>query len=427
MNYQQTLDFLYTRLPMYQRVGPAAMKYSLDNTILLMDKLGNPQNKIKTIHVGGTNGKGSSAHMLASVLQTAGYKTGLFTSPHLKSFTERIRIDGREISELAVVDFVEEIEAMVDEIKPSFFELTFAMAMQYFHQEKIDYAVIEVGLGGRLDSTNVIIPEISLITNISADHIQFLGPDLPGIAGEKAGIIKSGVPVIISEYQPEVARVFVAKADEMGSKLRFADQEMSTEQAVDGRFNVITQDEILFEGLKLDLKGSYQYHNCLGVLALLAELRSWSDIRLDDDIIHQGLENVVTNTGLKGRWQILNTKPLTILDTGHNKSGIQVIIEELEQLQYERLHLVWGMVEDKVVGEIMELLPKDASYYFVQADVPRALAVKQLEQAATDIGLTGNSYPSVMSGYRAAMADASSNDLVFIGGSTFVVAEIENL
>jgi dihydrofolate synthase / folylpolyglutamate synthase len=427
MNYQQTLDFLYTRLPMYQRVGVAAMKYSLDNIIKLMDKLGNPQKKIKTIHIAGTNGKGSSSHMLSSVLQEAGYKTGLFTSPHLKSFTERIRINGGEISELEVVDLVAEIEALVDEVQPSFFELTFAMAIQHFYHEKVDFAVIEVGLGGRLDSTNIILPEISLITNISADHTQFLGTELPGIAREKAGIIKHGVPVVISEYQSEVAGVFIERADEMGSKLCFADSERHIEQAADDRSNVIGADGILLEGLKLDLKGAYQYHNCLGVLALLDELKRSSAINLSDEIIRRGLGNVVTNTGLKGRWQIINNRPITILDTGHNKSGIQVIIEELDCLKYEHLHIVWGMVDDKDIDEILTLLPKKAIYYFVEANVPRALDVNLLAQRATDIGLEGKLYPSVMTGYQTAAANALPEDLVFIGGSTFVLAEIDDL
>ena len=403
------------------------MKYSLDNIIQLMDQLGNPHKKIKTIHVAGTNGKGSSSHMLASVLQEAGYKTGLFTSPHLKSFTERIRVNGKEISESAVVDFVDEIEDAVEEMQPSFFEFTFAMAMQHFYRQAVDFAVIEVGLGGRLDSTNIISPEICLITNISADHTQFLGTELRGIAREKAGIIKQGVPVIISEYQPEVAQVFIKMAAELDSELIFADKQLSIEQAADDRFNVIAGGEVVYEGLKLDLKGPYQRHNILGVLALIEKLKVKSNLHITDKNIRRGLESVVGNTNLKGRWQIVNRSPLTILDTGHNKSGIKAIIEEFDKLKFGTLHIVWGMVDDKVADEILELLPKEASYYFVQADVPRALAVDKLALAAKVVGLNGSKYPSVMAGYNAAVKSTSKDDLVFIGGSTFVVAEIEDL
>lgn len=399
------------------------MKYSLDNITKLMDRLGNPQNKVKTIHVGGTNGKGSSSHMLASVMQTAGYKTGLFTSPHLKSFTERIKINGQEISEIAVIDFVAEIERVVDEMKPSFFEITFAMAMQHFYKQEVDYAVIEVGLGGRLDSTNIISPEICLITNISQDHVQFLGSELPGIAKEKAGIIKAGVPVIISEYQKEVAHVFIDKAAKEGSEIKFADKELLLEHAADNRINIIDGEKIRYEGLKLDLRGPYQQRNVLGVLALIEKL----DLNISDKNVHLGLANVVKNTGLKGRWQIVNQAPLTILDTGHNKSGIQVNLNDIEALKFDGLHMVWGMVDDKDIDELLELLPEQATYYFVKADVPRAMPAEALSQAASRLGLSGNMYPSVMDGYKAALASAKDDDLVFVGGSTFVVAEIEDL
>ena len=399
------------------------MKYSLDNITKLVDRLGNPQNKVKTIHVGGTNGKGSSSHMLASVLQTAGYKTGLFTSPHLKSFTERIKINGQEISEIAVIDFVAEIERVVDEMKPSFFEITFAMAMQHFYKQEVDYAVIEVGLGGRLDSTNIISPEICLITNISQDHVQFLGSELPGIAKEKAGIIKASVPIIISEYQKEVAHVFIDKAAKEESEIKFADKELLLEHAADNRINIIDGEKIRYEGLKLDLRGPYQQRNVLGVLALIEKL----DLNISDKNVHLGLANVVKNTGLKGRWQIVNQAPLTILDTGHNKSGIQVNLNDIEALKFDGLHMVWGMVDDKDIDELLELLPEQATYYFVKADVPRAMPAEALSQAASRLGLSGNMYPSVMDGYKAALASAKDDDLVFVGGSTFVVAEIEDL
>jgi len=408
---------------MYQRVGAAAMKYSLDNITLLMEQLENPHTKIKTIHVAGTNGKGSSSHMLASILQASGYKTGLFTSPHLKSFTERVRIDGKEISESAVIDFIAKIEEVVDEMKPSFFEITFAMAMQHFYEQNVDYAVIEVGLGGRLDSTNVVSPEICLITNISADHTQLLGSEIAGIAEEKSGIIKPGVPVIISEYQSSVAQVFIEKAEEVSSELMFADNTLSIEEAVDSRINIIEGDKIIYEGLKLDLKGPYQKRNVLGVLATIEKL----NIGISENSIRSGIENVIENTGLKGRWQIVENEPLTILDTGHNKSGVQVNIEELGKIKHQDLHIVWGMVDDKDVVEILELLPKQADYYFVKADVPRAMSVEILIESAGSVGLRGEIFPSVMAGYRAAQNSAAKDDLIFVGGSTFVVAEIDDL
>jgi len=427
MDYQQTIDFLYSKLPMFQRLGAAALKFDLKNITRLMEALENPHTKIKTIHIAGTNGKGSSAHMVASILQEAGYKTGLFTSPHLKSFTERMRINGQEIPQQEVIEFVDQVSGLIDTLKPSFFELTFAMAMQFFAQQQVDIAVVEVGMGGRLDSTNIITPEVCLITNISLDHQQFLGDTLSEIAAEKAGIIKPGVPVIISENQGEIAKVFIAKAMATGSELLFADDNLRLEQATETRFNMIQGMDILLEGIIPDLKGTYQYKNIVGVVALLLLLRRDNKFEITDDAIQKGLENVGKNTGLKGRWQLLSQKPTIIADTGHNQAGIEQVVTGLEQMVYEKLHIVWGMVDDKNAMELMSFLPKEATYYFVKADLPRALSRSGLEETATKLGLKGTTYLSVMAGFDSARHNADNDDLIFIGGSTFVVAEIENL
>jgi len=427
MNYQETIEFLFTRLPMFQRVGAAALKFNLDNITSLMDKLDNPHKKIKTIHVAGTNGKGSSSHMIASVLQSAGYKTGLFTSPHLKFFTERIRINGEEISEAAVVDFVDRIKGLAEEIEPSFFEITFAMAMYYFYQQKVDVAIVEVGLGGQFDSTNIIEPEICLITNISLDHQYFLGNTIAEIAGEKAGIIKPGVPVVISESQEETKSVFSSVANQKNSEIIFADKLFYAEQAADDRYNIIAKEEIFLEGLKPDLMGEYQMSNIIGVIALMNRLKKNTNFLLSQDDIRNGLENVAHNTKLKGRWQVLAKSPLIITDTGHNIAGIKEILKEIGRVQYKNLHIVWGMVSDKDAGKILNLLPKSAEYYFVQPDIPRSLPLADLLEAADQVGIKGQGYDSVMDGYYAAQKNALADDLIFIGGSTFVVAEIEDL
>ena len=412
---------------MFQKTGGAALKFDLHNITALLARLGNPQQKLRFVHVAGTNGKGSSAHMLASVLQAAGYKTGLFTSPHLQSFTERIRINGREIAEEAVVGFVEEIMGLIDELEPSFFEITFAMAVHYFNRQQVDVAVVEVGMGGRLDSTNIILPEICLITNIGYDHQQFLGSTLPEIAAEKAGIIKPGVPVVISESQPAVAGVFVARASALGCELIFADRLLHLEQAAPDRYNVMAGHEVVLEGLKPDLKGPYQLANIIGVVATLRKLGEAAGFAITDEAIRAGLENVVANTGLKGRWQVLGTRPLVIADTGHNVAGIKMIVAELAKLAYTNLHIVWGMVNDKDAGEILALLPPTGNYYFVRADIPRAMPATELLAAAQDAGLPGRACTSVAEGYLAAKAAAGPDDLLFIGGSTFVVAEIDEL
>jgi dihydrofolate synthase/folylpolyglutamate synthase len=428
MDYQQTLDFLYGQLPMFQRVGAAALKFNLDNITKLMDALGNPHLKVRTVHVAGTNGKGSSSHMLASVLQESGYKTGLHTSPHLKSFTERIRINGQEIDDDTVVSFVRTAMPLIEEIKPSFFEITFAMAMHYFADMKVDVAIIEVGMGGRLDSTNIIYPQICLITNISMDHQQFLGNTLAEIAGEKAGIMKAGVPTVIGQTQPEIQHVFEEKAESVGAKLLFADTEYYVEQAADNRVNVVKKDVgIKYEGIQLDLKGAYQITNLIGVIAVLDELQSLGYGNINDAAVAAGLAKVVGNTGLKGRWQITREQPLVIADTGHNLAGVAYNMNQLASLDFNHLHIVWGMVQDKDPNEILKLLPKTATYYFVQAKVPRAMDVHKLKTLAATMELIGQEYDSVNTGYEDAMNKATKEDLVFVGGSTFVVAELEDL
>lgn len=422
MTYRETLDYLYRNLPMFQRVGASAFKKDLINTRLLCNALGNPQNTFKSIHIAGTNGKGSTSHMLAAVLQTSGYKTGLYTSPHLKEFTERIRVNGHEVSQGFVMNFVDRVKPLIDEIKPSFFEITVAMAFDYFAQEKVDVAVIETGLGGRLDSTNIISPCLSVITNISWDHMDLLGNTLPQIASEKAGIIKTHTPVIVSERQSEVESVFVDQAKASGSEIKFASDHIQVDKADSGW-------EVQHHGQKkiypLDLFGAYQKKNLPGVLMAIEVLRS-QGFTLPEPAVAEGLAHAARITGLKGRWQKLSDRPLTICDTGHNEAGILEILNQLKGLRYNRLHWVWGMVKDKDV-KVLHLLPKDAHYYFCQAAIPRAMPVEELYQKATTAGLTGEPVPNVNDALKLAMARSTSDDVILIGGSTFVVAELDNL
>jgi dihydrofolate synthase/folylpolyglutamate synthase len=433
MTYQETLDYLFNALPMFQRVGASAYKADLTNTIALCAHLGNPQDTFKTIHVAGTNGKGSTSHALAAVFQAAGYKTGLYTSPHLRSFTERIRIDGQEITEEGVVEFVANNKAFLDELQPSFFEMTVGMAFWYFAKEAVDVAVIEVGMGGRLDSTNVIQPELCVITNIGYDHTQFLGNTLPLIAGEKAGIIKSGVPVVISQSQKETQAVFAQQAAAMQASIVFADQlwEVTKIQNSEGvsletgaNFQVRSSAGA-FE-LKLDLNGDYQRFNLPGILEAVKQLQDqgWN---LSEKALKAGLESILESTGLKGRWQILQTKPLTIADTGHNEAGILEVVAQLKNYSYAKLWMVIGMVNDKDISKVLGLLPLDASYIFCQASIPRAMDADELASKAREKGLKGQVIPKVMDALEFARKNASPDDLIFIGGSTFVVAEIENL
>jgi dihydrofolate synthase / folylpolyglutamate synthase len=429
MTFQETLDYLYGNLPMYQRIGSAAFKKNLSNTLKLCFRLGNPQEKFKSIHIAGTNGKGSSSHMIAAVLQCAGFKVGLYTSPHLKSFTERIRVNGKEIAESPVVSFVEQHRDFMDKIKPSFFEMTVALAFDHFAREEVDFAVVEVGLGGRLDSTNVITPEISLITNISFDHQAMLGNTLPEIAFEKAGIIKHNVPVVVGEHQKDVARVFKKKASKMAAPLFFASQEFNVEllerQLELLKVSVFRHHEPAYQ-LDLDLAGDYQIHNLPGVLKTL-ELLSERYRSIAKGSIEKGLSSVKKLTGLKGRWQVLQQRPLVICDTAHNESGIAFISRQLAMFPVKNIRIVFGMVNDKPVENILELLPKQAYYYFCEADIPRALDAVTLHQKAQLAGLTGEVETDVNRALQKAIVAAGIDDVVFVGGSSFVVAEVNGL
>ncbi len=431
MNYQQTLEYLYTQLPMFTRVGASAFKKDLTNTLALCEVLDNPQHKFKSIHIGGTNGKGSTSHMLAAVLQTAGYKTGLYTSPHLKDFRERIRINGEMISEAEVVDFVANQQANIDEIQPSFFEMTVALAFDVFARHKVDIAIIEVGLGGRLDSTNVIMPLLSIITNIGWDHMNMLGNTLPEIAGEKAGIIKPHIPVIIGERQHEIEQVFIDKAASQHADIRFASDHfgiIQNDQPADQALRNVTvvpaqaNAQASYQ-LQLDLTGTYQLKNVKSVLLAVEELNKQGFV-ITTDQVKQALAKVKTLTGLQGRWQTLSTHPLTICDTGHNPDGIQEVLKNIAAIQFDHLHFVLGMVNDKDITKVLKLLPQNATYYFCRPDLPRGLEAESLQEQAQAVGLQGEVYPSVLQALKAAQQKATDRDLVFAGGSTFVVAEI---
>jgi dihydrofolate synthase/folylpolyglutamate synthase len=438
MDYNATIQYLYTQLPMFTRDGASAYKANLDNTIELCNRLGNPQHTFKSVHIGGTNGKGSTSHMLAAILQTAGYKTGLYTSPHLKDFRERIRINGEMISEQSVIDFVQAHLTDFDEIAPSFFEMTVGLAFDVFAKEKVDIAVIEVGLGGRLDSTNIITPLLSIITNIGWDHMNILGDTLQLIAGEKAGIIKPGIPVIIGEHQPEIAYVFTNKAEQEGSPIKFASEEIQIEEVKGERQKLKGEDRLVIEiveqspllaprsplpNLTLDLTGTYQLKNVKAVLLAVDELRA-QGFNITDEHITTALSQVKTLTGLHGRWEVLNRQPLTICDTGHNPEGIQEVLKNIASVTYKHLHFVIGMVNDKDSSKVLTMLPKNATYYFCKPDIPRGLEAESLKQKAESFGLQGETYASVKIALQTAQENAGDNDLVFIGGSTFVVAEV---
>jgi dihydrofolate synthase/folylpolyglutamate synthase len=434
MNYQETINYLYSQLPLFTRDGASAYKADLINTIELLKRIDNPQHKFKSVHVGGTNGKGSTSHMLAAILQTAGYKTGLYTSPHLKDFRERIRINGQMISEQTVIDFVEAHTADFDEIKPSFFEMTVALAFDVFAKEQVDVAIVEVGLGGRLDSTNVITPLLSIITNIGWDHMNILGDTLQLIAGEKAGIIKPGIPVVIGEHQEEVADIFTDKAALEGSKITFASKILNvkagghkSEDSLGELLEVYVSSTFGFRlptsDFRLDLTGSYQLKNLKTVLCAVDELRL-QGYHITDEDLTRALSQVKTLTGLHGRWEVLNRQPLTICDTGHNPEGMQEVLQNIGNVKYHKLHFVLGMVNDKDISKILTILPTKARYYFCKPDIPRGLDAKTLWLKAEGSGLCGEAYPSVSAALKAAQQNAGDNDLVFAGGSTFVVAEV---
>lgn len=428
MTYQQTLDYLYSRLPMFQRIGPAAYKADLTNTIELCKILENPEGTFKSIHIAGTNGKGSVSHLLASVLQAAGYRVGLYTSPHLKDFRERIRVNGKMISKDDVVAFVEKFQPRFAKIDLSFFEWTVGLAYYYFRTKKVDIAIIETGLGGRLDSTNIITPEISVITNISYDHMNFLGNTLEKIAKEKAGIIKRDVPVIIGESQPEISHVFVSKASALRAPIMFADKVFSVRKwdVSDVPSPHVVADLGGRAGYKVTVRssliGDYQKKNFVTVVAVLDELRrlGWN---VDELAMRKGFRDVAETTGFLGRWQTIGRNPPVIADTGHNEGGIQEIITQLKHTSYKKLHMVIGVVNDKDPAKILSLLPKNAIYYFCSFDLPRAMSAEELEVTAGQFGLKGAAFPNVKKALKAAKEQANKNDLIFVGGSTFVVAE----
>jgi dihydrofolate synthase/folylpolyglutamate synthase len=433
MTYAETLAYLYDQLPMFQRVGAAGFKAGLGNTEALAEAMGRPERQFRAVHVAGTNGKGSSSNMLAATLQAAGYKVGLYTSPHLREFTERIKLNGRDLDPDYLVDWVAKWRPLFEQIQPSFFEMCVALAYCYFAEQQVDIAVVEVGLGGRLDSTNIITPLVSLITNISFDHQNLLGDTLPLIAAEKAGIIKPGVPVIVSQTQAEVKAVFEQKARQVSAPLLFADTlyhtALTQPPAPDAESQVLrvtqtTTAEILT--LEVGLVGDYQRLNVPGVLAAVDELRR-QGFPIPAAALQQGLREVRRLTGFRGRWTILGRRPLVICDTGHNEAGIRFITAQLARLPYRQLHIVLGTVNDKDVSKMLALLPVAATYYFCQANIPRALPAAELAGRAATLGLQGQVYGPVPAAVAAARAAATAADVIFIGGSTFVVAEIEEL
>jgi len=425
MNYQQAIDFLYSQLPMFSRMGSAAFKKDLTNTRILCERLGNPHTKFKSIHVGGTNGKGSVSHMLAAVLQTAGFKTGLYTSPHLYDFRERIRINGEMVDESFVTDFVQKVIPWVDEIQPSFFEITVAMAFEYFAQQKVDIAVIEVGLGGRLDSTNIITPELSVITNIGWDHMNMLGDSLDKIAFEKAGIIKHNIPVVIGEMLPETEPVFREVAEQKDAKIFDVTEYLHPvlHETKDDRLHITYQGK---DGLEIkvatDLVGIYQLKNVATVLTAIKVLKKdWS---IDQNAIDAGLRNAKKLTGLHGRWEIIHREPTIVLEVAHNKNGMEQMVQHIKQLSLNQLHIIIGTVKDKDVDATLEILPKEAVYYFTQANIPRALDKTELQSKALAFYLKGKTYENVNVAIDEAKSNAMPDDLIIVCGSIFLVAEV---
>lgn len=405
MNYQETTNWMFNQLPMYQLQGASAYKKDLTNAYLLANHLNNPEENLKCIHVAGTNGKGSASHMLASILQEAGYKVGLYTSPHLRDYRERIKINGEEISEDFVCDFINKNKTFFEGNDMSFFEMTVGLAFDYFATEKVDIAIIEVGMGGRLDATNIITPLVSVITNIGLDHTQFLGNTLSAIASEKAGIIKPKIPVVIGEFISETKAVFVAKAQENNSEIYFA-------------------SELISENYPSDLVGDYQIHNKKAVVQTIAIINSQGTFKISEDTFKSGLLNVKKNTGLEGRWQQLGESPKIICDTAHNKNGLEIVIKQIQKETFDVLHIVLGLVNDKDLNEILPLFPTNAIYYFCKPNIPRGLDARILQEKAATFNLTGKAYNSVSESYAQALQNALKTDFIYIGGSTFVVAEI---
>ncbi len=428
MNYRETLDYLYAALPMFHRIGPAAYKPDLSNTIALAQATGNPEIGLRCIHIAGTNGKGSTSHMLASVLQAAGYRTGLYTSPHLRDFRERMRVDGEMVPEEWITAYVKKNRDIFEQVKPSFFEMSTVMAFAWFREMNTDIAVIETGLGGRLDSTNIVSPALSIITNIGWDHMHLLGNTLALIAHEKSGIIKKGIPVVIGESSPETREVFEKKARTEVSDCHFAEEHIRLgivrhallEETI--RLHAYRGESLWLEDLECDLTGSYQLKNIRTVLLALDLLRS--ALRISDEAIREGLRQVKASTGLRGRWQVLSRQPLVVCDTGHNEQGLMEVTQMLNSLQFDILHIVLGVVEDKDLDALFRLLPSGARYYFCKADIPRGLDASVLKDKACSRGLSGEAYSSVAQALEAASKKAGGNDLVFVGGSTFTVAEV---
>lgn len=423
MTYAETIDYLFNSAPLFQNVGAGAYKEGLSNTHILDKHFGHPHTKFKTIHIAGTNGKGSTSHTIAAILQSAGLKVGLFTSPHLIDFRERIRINGEMIPEQYVIDFVEQEKEFFEPLHPSFFELTTALAFKYFADKEIDIAVVEVGLGGRMDCTNIITPLISVITNISFDHVQFLGDTLAKIAGEKAGIIKKDIPVVIGEYNEETRPVFEQKADEMDAPMCFAEDEdiiSSYSFCPEGGIDYVTA----FGSIHGELGGACQVKNAATILCAVGILRNLSDIKITDEDIRIGFANVCETTGLMGRWQTLQTTPKVICDTGHNIGGFEYISKQIAAQKCKNLRIVVGMVNDKDINGVLSMLPKNATYYFTQASVKRALNHEEVKRLAATHDLFGNSFPTVIEAYNQALKDATDDDFIYVGGSSFVVADL---
>lgn len=428
MTYKETIDYLFTRLPMFSRIGAAAIKKDLHNTIVLCESLGNPQKKFKSIHIAGTNGKGSVSHMLAAILQTAGYKTGLYTSPHLHDFRERIKINGEMFSEDFVINFTKRIQPLIDELEPSFFEITVAMAFDYFAQQEVDVAIVEVGLGGRLDSTNIITPVLSVITNIGWDHMNLLGNSLEKIAVEKAGIIKADVPVVIGEVIPESKLVFLQKAQKQNAELHFAQEEFRL-KSFHHNDDILSVEIEETETTKsdsylLDLPGIYQTKNILSVLAAIRQLQK-ANWKINDDQLKLALKQTKKINGLHGRWEMIQKNPRIILDVGHNEDGVKQIVLQLIQTKYNKLHIILGMVKDKEIDKVLSLLPKDAVYYFTRAQIPRALPETDLQMKALEYHLTGETFTDVNIALNNARQNAAADDLILVCGSVFLVGEVE--
>lgn len=423
MNYKETIDYLFNVTPLFQNIGKDAYKEGLDNTIILDNHFNNPHKKFRTIHIAGTNGKGSCSHTIAAILQSAGYKTGLYTSPHLIDFSERIKVNGEPVEKEFVIDFVKQNKDFFEPLHPSFFELTTAMAFLYFAEKKVDVAVIEVGLGGRLDCTNIITPDLSIITNISFDHTQFLGNTLKDIAKEKAGIIKEKKPVIIGEYTPETKTVFEDKAKSTNSDIIFAEDNKLINGYKQTENGLLLYKSDKIKDLYGELNGLYQVKNTNTILNAVYKLIGLG-YNIDETNIKNGFRNVCHLTGLMGRWQKLEENPTIICDTGHNIGGMKYIVEQLSRMKYDKLHIIIGMVNDKDISGVISLLPKNAKYYFTQASVKRALPAEQVKEIANNYGLKGEAYSSVEKALTIAKNNAKENDLIFIGGSTFIVADL---